>query len=438
MHLSPHETTANSLFIPNELRELITRKNEATLQTLGQLSQPDHVGVYHSLVPIDSSFDQTSKVYQVAHAVYKVMSNVDGLPYALRRIEHSSRVRILNEQPFQTVKKWRNLKNPNVVRLHDAFTSVGFGSSSEPTLCLAYDFYPLANTLQEQHITRKLGAKLEPIYELTLWAYLVQLTNALLAIHEAGLHAGTSLSMTKILVTNKNRIRLGGVAVDDILDYDVIDHEKAARGAADTIKTLQGNDITRLGKVIAELASATIPVNARGRSGSDILVLLRDYSSISFSSEFLEALGALLSADDTFHLSAFYEKHLARHALDLINGLQELTDYFESQLLSEVENARLFRLLAKINFLLDWRDTNTEHGGNTYVIKLFKEFIFQMRDEFGKPVADLSRVLVNLNKLDVGVDEKILLISSEEDSCMIVSYKEVKDIIDLSFRAIFR
>lgn len=437
MQLSPHETTASSMFIPNDLRELLTKKNEATLQTLSQLSLPEHVGVYHSLVPIDLTFDQVSKQFQLPSHVYKVISNVDGIPYAMRRIDYSSKMNILNEIPFSTVKKWKALKNANIVQLRDAFTSVGF-TQGDPALCLVYDFYPLANTLQEQHLTRKLGGKLVPITEDLLWTYIIQLTNALIAIHKAGLNAGSSISLSKILVTNKNRIRLGAVCVDDILEYEAIESRKEEVGSEAAIHTLQVGDIIRLGRVITELASAYLPVSLRSGPVEATLSSLRSASSVPFSEELLNTLEVLNSVEGEFDLLNFYSHYLSERTLNLLNGLQDLTDYYESQLLSEVENGRLFRLMAKINYVVDRGSQETELNGSLLVIKLFRDFVFQTYDEFGKPIADLSKVLTNLNKLDVGVDEKLLLISREEDSCIIVSYKEVKDIIDSTFRAIFR
>lgn len=438
MQLKPHETTANAMFVPNDLRELLTRKNEATLQTMSQLSLPEHVGVYHSLVPIDLSFDSISKQYQVPSHIYKVISNVDGAHYAMRTIDYSSKLRILNELPFSTVKKWKALKNANVVHLQDAFTSAGFITQGDPMLCLVYDFYPLANTLQEHHLTRKLGGKLEPITEDTLWVYLVQLTNALLAIHNAGLSAGSSVSLSKILVTNKNRVRLGAVCVDDILEHEAIEIRKEEVGTDVALRTLQIGDIIRLGRVIKELASATLPVSLRGGPFESTLSSLRSSSTVPLSEEFLAVLKVLNTVDDNFDLLQFYNYHLSQRTLGLLNGLQDLTDFYESQLLSEVENGRLFRLMAKINYVVDRRPQDPELSGSLLVINLFRDFVFQTCNEFGKPVADLSKVLTNLNKLDAGVDEKVLLISREEDSCIIVSYKEVKDIIDLTFRAIFR
>ena len=55
-----------------------------------------------------------------------------------------------------------------------------------------------------------------------------------------------------------------------------------------------------------------------------------------------------------------------------------------------------------------------------------------------KAVTDLSRVLVTLNKLDAGIDEKFLLVSRDEKTCIVVSYKEIRDLLESVFRTITR
>lgn len=435
--LNPYETNVNAMFIPNELRETITKRNEAALQTLSHLSLPDHVGNYHSLVPIDTSFDLVSKVYGRAAPVYKVNSNVDGLAYALRRIELGSLSQIASELAFSTVKKWKRLSNPNVVRIKEAFTSVAF-DAQEPSLCLVYDYYPLSNTLKEQHISRKLGIKLEPVTEALLWAYLVQIVGALIAIHKEGLHAGSSLSLSKVIVTTKNRVRLAAVCIDDILDYQELDHLERADGKMKTLQELQKNDILRLGVLMAELSATTLPMQMRGEFNDELVNHLKSAYGKALSDEWIDVLCTLNNAGADFSLQEFYTQRLSLRALDVMNGFQDLSDYYENHLLSEVENGRLFRLMAKLSSLIDRPEKEADLSGNAFVLRLFRDFVFHTRDESGKPAVDLSRILVNLNKLDVGVDEKILLVSSEEDTCMIVSYKEVKDILELSFRAVFR
>ena len=45
---------------------------------------------------------------------------------------------------------------------------------------------------------------------------------------------------------------------------------------------------------------------------------------------------------------------------------------------------------------------------------------------------------INCIKLDAGVDERIMLVSRDEQSCLIVSYKEIKNCIDSAFRDLSR
>ena len=60
--------------------------------------------------------------------------------------------------------------------------------------------------------------------------------------------------------------------------------------------------------------------------------------------------------------------------------------------------------------------------------QLFRDYIFHQVDERGRPVLDLSHVLTCLNKLDAGVDERVTLTSRDSQSCLVVSYREVRPI----------
>lgn len=425
MSLSDHQTNVNDMFIPNNLREELMKKNEATLQTLPQLTLPDQVGDYHSLVPMDSTFTQPSKVYDMPSYVYKATSNVNGVTYALRRLDFNNQAQYSQNINLRPLMQWKKIRNPNVVKVHDAFTTVAFGTY-EPVLSIVYDYYPLANTLQEQHITRKLGGKLEPITEDLLWSYFIQISNALIEIHSHRLIAGSSLMLSKILVTNKGRVRLGAVGVDDVLEpRDKRDLEEAQLKDYDLFK-----------QTMFDLVKTTVPQIAR-QGSYDTVISKLSQASTPYSEEFIEALDAFSNLKD-ISLEDFFSEYLALRSLKVLSGFEDQADHMESQLTSEIENGRLFRLMAKLDLLVNLSEKDKADNGSFYVIKLFQQFVFNSYDECGKPVVDLSRILYNLNKLDAGVDEKILLISAEEDSCIIVSYKEVKNIIELTFRGVFR
>jgi hypothetical protein len=70
-------------------------------------------------------------------------------------------------------------------------------------------------------------------------------------------------------------------------------------------------------------------------------------------------------------------------------------------------------------------DPRWSETGDRYIVKLFRDHVFHSVDENGRPVVDLSHILTNLNKLDAGVEEKIMLTSRDEISCLVVSYREV-------------
>lgn len=55
--------------------------------------------------------------------------------------------------------------------------------------------------------------------ESILWSYAIQLTGALRVIHAAGL-ACRCLDPSKVIITNRNRVRLSGVCVFDVILYD--------------------------------------------------------------------------------------------------------------------------------------------------------------------------------------------------------------------------
>lgn len=127
------------------------------------------------------------------------------------------------------------------------------------------------------------------------------------------------------------------------------------------------------------------------------------------------------------HLHCADQRHFVCSAIDRLEG----------ELMSELENARLVRLLTKFNFINERpefaRDARWSETGDRYIIKLFRDHVFHQVDRQGKPVIDLTHVLSCLNKLDAGTEERILLVSRDEQSVLVVSYKDVKACVEAAF-----
>jgi PAB-dependent poly(A)-specific ribonuclease subunit 3 len=87
------------------------------------------------------------------------------------------------------------------------------------------------------------------------------------------------------------------------------------------------------------------------------------------------------------------------------------------------------------------KDVAWAETGDRYLLKLFRDYLFHQVSEKNEPVIDLAHVIACLNKvyftdsqLDVGVDERIMLMSRDEQSCLIVSYRELKQCVDTTFK----
>lgn len=431
LNKSANERTVGDLFIPNDLREYLQQRNEASLQQIpnNQLNLPLHVGPYHSLYPIDKHYENNDSIYGYPQTVFKCMSNRDGRLYCMRRLEG---VPITSGRFLEPIKLWSQIKSANIVRVYDAFSTKAFGDIS---LILIYDYYPLSLNLMETHFYRIGNRDPELITEDILWSYMVQLTNATLAIHAKDFWVG-DYDPSKIIVTSKTRARLSACAVSDIVDLAKNNHnnqkdaEAAERERALRVPHEQQNDLCRFGHLLLNLAKSTNVIK-------DVTDPVEIVKLLNYSDQFKTVLQYMLTPDANWER---FQQLLAPHILRVCDGMENATDYFEANLTKEVENSRLVRLLAKLDVISErpefLKDGSWSETGERYPVKLFKDFVFHQVDKNGKPVVDLAHIINCLNKLDAGVDENVLLVSPDEMTCLIMSYKQLKELVEKSFRQV--
>lgn len=311
--------------------------------------------------------------------------------------------------------------------IHDAFTSRVFGDSS---LFFVIDYHPLSQTLAEYHFGTSNLFKNRPaashIPEQVLWSYTVQIASALKAIHSKGL-AARVIDPTRVLLTGKNRIRLNGCAIMDVVRFD-----QNANPAELRLRDLQdfGYLLLALGANNPDAPHA--PAKAMDQ-------LKRYYSQTSIQQAIHWLCAAPHNPDRTIDAFIHQISHQAMFALD---SALHLEDQLNSDLSRELENARLVRLLAKFGFINERpeydHDRQWSENGERYYLKLFRDYVFHQVDAQNNPVVDLGHVLSCLNKLDAGTDEKVTLVSRDEQSCIIVSYKELKKGVESAFSDLTR
>ncbi|KAI1662480.1 hypothetical protein F4813DRAFT_109722 [Daldinia decipiens] len=409
--MQPYQRQVYDLFLPESLREDLQKKSEATRQVLPsqpgvQLPSLQH---YHSLVPLDTKIRSTASTFGLPSWVFKATSRKNGNTFCLRRIEG---FRLTNEEAIKAVNSWKKIIHPNIVTTIEAFTTRDFNDSS---LVFVHSYHPLSKTLAEHHFPTNRFGRPATVSERVLWSYLVQLASALKAIHKAKL-AARCVDINKIILTDKNRIRLSACSILDVLHFEV----------PRRLEELQQEDFFSLGRLILSIATNTPPRNL-----GDLRLPLEQLGR-AYSPELKERISWLLSPPQ--NAPAKTAEHLvydlAQHMDDALVASFNTQDEVTAHLGRELENGRLVRLMAKLGSINERpefdNDPNWAETSERYTLKLFRDYVFHQVDAQGNPVVDLGHIVSCLNKLDAGIDERIYLTSRDHQSTFIVSYKELK------------
>ncbi|RYP44893.1 hypothetical protein DL768_008698 [Monosporascus sp. mg162] len=291
------------------------------------------------------------------------------------------------------------------------------------------EFFVPDNTLAEHHFPSNRYGRPPHVQEKVLWSYLVQLASALKVIHNAKL-AARCIDVTKVILTDKNRVRLSACAVLDVLHFET----------QRQVEDLQQEDFFHLGKLILGIATNTPPRNIQDVWGS------LDQLGRIYSQDLKDRISWLLSPTPQTPNAALNARpktaeqllyDMAQHTADLLDVAFNANDENTAYLARELENGRLFRLAAKLGTINERPefdgDPSWSETGERYTLKLFRDYVFHQVDANGNPVVDLGHIVTCLNKLDVGVDEKVYLTSRDNQTGFIVTYKELKKQIQTAF-----
>lgn len=331
--------------------------------------------------------------------------------------------RLTNEKAIKAAKEWRRVDNGGVVSVIDAFTCRSFGDSS---LIFVTNYHPLSKTLVEAHFTNtnRFGNRANTtIPEHVLWNYTVQIANAIKAVHTANL-AVRCIDPSKVLLTDKTRIRLGACAVLDVVQFDV------SRPLVD----LQQEDFVHFGKLMLALATNNLSVTTAQNLKPALDQLGRNYTL-----EFKDTILWLLTPaqpNSTKNVDELIQG-ISGHVMSAFDASLHANDTIYSVLNKELENGRLARLVMKLGVINERPefegDKNWSEIGDRYSLKLLRDYIFHQVDAQGKPVVDLGHIVTCLNKLDAGVDEKIELRTRDEQGSFVMSYRELKKLVAVAF-----
>ncbi|XP_075775337.1 PAN2-PAN3 deadenylation complex subunit PAN3 isoform X2 [Pelodiscus sinensis] len=439
------KANAPSFFMADELRQELINRHLITMAQIDQadVPVPTEVDSYHSLFPLEplpppNRIQKTSNFGYIT-SCYKAVNSKDDLPYCLRRIHG---FRLVNTKCMVLVDMWKKIQHSNIVTLREVFTTKAFG---EHSLVFAYDFHAGGETMMSRHFNdpsadayfskRKWGQHDGPLPrqhagllpESLIWAYIVQLSSALRTIHTAGL-ACRVMDPTKILITGKTRLRVNCVGVFDVLTFDNSQNNPLALMAQ-----FQQADLISLGKVVLALACNSLSGIQR-----ENLQKAMELVTINYSSDLKNLILYLLSDQNRLRSVNDIMPMIGARFYTQLDAAQMRNDVIEEDLAKEVQNGRLFRLLAKLGTINErpefQKDPTWSETGDRYLLKLFRDHLFHQVTEAGTPWIDLSHIISCLNKLDAGVPEKISLISRDEKSVLVVTYSDLKRCFENTFQ----
>lgn len=235
---------------------------------------------------------------------------------------------------------------------------------------------------------------------------------------------------------------------------------------------LQVEDLRQLGRLALSLAAHTpnptnfapseMPSDSNLPSGiTPAAIRTLDGLHRTYSERFKSAVLSLLDAGSASNPSAVHDVAsfaigITDHMFNALDASLNSSNELNSELMRELQNGRLIRLLAKLGFINErpeysphdptsatisasapmslqraaWSET-----GERFYLKLFRDYVFhQVSAEDGRPVIDLGHVIGCLNKLDAGSEEQIAMISRDEQHIIIMSYRELKHGLESTFQ----
>lgn len=305
--------------------------------------------------------------------------------------------------------------------MHFAFTTPSFGDAS---VVIVSDYHPASETVGEKYFSKpypRPGRTLEDV----MWSFIVQIASALKTVHSSNL-AVRMMDKTKVLLTDENRIRLSGCAIQDVLDPK--SHEMA---------DLQRQDLQKFGKLAIDIAhNLASNYGTKGRGP--------DFISRTYSERLVKVFNWLSGHGQADQNAPVEEllKMMSNDVIEVFDASLKADDVLQVSLNRELENSRIVRLMTKLNCLTERPEYEQNRSwtsqGSRAVLPLFRDYVFHQVDAQNSPVIDMGHILACLNKLDVGVEEKITLTTRDEQTIIVVTYKELKQAVESAWADLMR
>jgi PAB-dependent poly(A)-specific ribonuclease subunit 3 len=330
----------------------------------------------------------------------------------LRRIVNASTT---PELCTQVCEQFRHFRHPNLVPLHSIGQTTEFVLGFTDVIA-EYRYVKGSKTLQEQFFANTDGpspAATAVCTEALLWSIACQLLGLIRTFHEVGVPL-RGLHLTKVLYLEvTGRVLFSGVGLLDLV-----------APTKEPVDKLMRQDISNLGYLLLRLASQNwnaVTIDAINPTEARLSPVL---------------VGFIRGCLEGKHTADVMCRGLGeRMAMELGQQLGH-ADFLMGECAKEVHNGRLLKLLVKLNFVHAATSDHTSDA-ELFALRLFHAYVFHQADESGRPRHDWGHVFFCLNKLDVGSEDLVQLISMDNDSTLLViSYRDLRTLLDKALDAL--
>ncbi|KAI6220364.1 PAN2-PAN3 deadenylation complex subunit PAN3 [Aphelenchoides fujianensis] len=413
--------SANSSFFtePDLRTRLLQRQMAQQCYSTEGVDLPDSLEHFRHLKPIGRN--PSMRIGSHVEHLYKAISTIDGLTYAVHRVTN---VRQISGFAATQIENWRRISHSNVVRIHDLISTATFSDSS---FLFVYDFQPLAESILKHFFhtngtikSKYVGNGVPGVNEQLVWNFIIQISCAIRTVHAASM-AVYCLDLNRIIVNSSGRFMVSGVGITEVLTAE----------PTSNLLALQMEDLRMFGAVLMTLLSGSLQPVAPDRSGVPPI-------DMHYSADLRNVVKVLSHAPSSGRVTSINEimPMIGARFYSHMESLQIRVDMLENDLCKELQNGRLFRLLGMLSTVCDrnlpkepyWSETSER-----YMLKLFRDYVFHQVDGYGRPVLDLAHIVLNLNKLDSGVNETIQLASRDNENVLLVTYKDLRGYLESSF-----
>eukprot|EP00192_Tetraselmis_astigmatica_P005145 CAMPEP_0117664870 /NCGR_PEP_ID=MMETSP0804-20121206/9475_1 /TAXON_ID=1074897 /ORGANISM="Tetraselmis astigmatica, Strain CCMP880" /LENGTH=505 /DNA_ID=CAMNT_0005472181 /DNA_START=129 /DNA_END=1646 /DNA_ORIENTATION=+ len=279
-------------------------------------------------------------------SVYKVKRIADGKVYAVKEMDVKSMSQAEREEAVNEVRLLASAKHPNIVTYNEAFLD---GNK----LCIVMEY---ASEGDFSHIIKKQQMARKPLSETEIWNYFIQIARGIDALHQMKvLHR--DIKPGNIMVGEGRVLKIGDLGIAKMLKHTMA---KTQIGTPHYMPPevwksrpyAFPSDVWALGCILYEMATFTVPFEARSMSELRYKILRGKFPPISrqYSSDLTGMVGKLLSAspEDRLTLPQILNSDIVRKMEQQIK-LETVQQVQAHQMLQTIQVPRNLNML-KGNF----------------------------------------------------------------------------------------